>query len=76
MIKRLPEKKIPYINDDPILGIDYDWDYIFKEFKKLGVPDNVYKPVHVPVTTVKYIVSLSERATGKTTNWILVGLIM
>lgn len=76
MIKRLSEKKIPYINDDPILGIDYDWEYIFKEFKKLGVPDNVYKPVHVPVTTVKYVVSLSERSTGKTTNWLLVGLIM
>ena len=76
MIKRLPEKKIPYINDDPVLGIDYDWEYIFKEFKKLGVPDNVYKPVHVPVTLVKYILLLSERATGKTTNWLLVGLIM
>lgn len=76
MIKRLPEKKIPYINDDPILGIDYDWEYIFKEFKKLGVPDNVYKPVHVPVTLVKYILLLSERATGKTTNWLLIGLIM
>lgn len=76
MIKRLPEKKIPYINDDPILGIDYDWVYIFKEFEKLGVPDNVYSPVHVPITLVKYLILLSERATGKTTNWILIGLIM
>ncbi len=75
-IKRIPPHKLKYINDDATLGIAYDWEYIFKEYSKLGVPEGLYSPVHVPVTMVKYIVELSERATGKTTNWLLVGLIM
>ena len=33
-----PKVKIRYINNDPNLGIDYDWELIAKEYKKLGVP--------------------------------------
>jgi len=61
-------------------GIIYDWGKIFKEYrriiKKAGVKDEIYDPRTAPVLDNKYIVLMSERSTGKTTNWLLIGMIM
>lgn len=70
--------KIKYIQDKQNLGIDYDWGLIRKEYNKLGVPSGYYE---IPWKAIqdgnKYIMSLSERSTGKTTNLgLLVGLVM
>lgn len=70
--------KIKYINNKESLGIDYDWNLIRKEYNKLGVPSDYYD---IPWKAIqegnKYIMSLSERSTGKTTNLgLLVGLVM
>ena len=70
--------KIKYIQDKQNLGIDYDWGLIRKEYNKLGVPGDYYD---IPWKAIqegnKYIMSLSERSTGKTTNLgLLVGLVM
>lgn len=70
--------KIKYINNKEVLGIDYDWNLIRKEYNKLGVPSDYYD---IPWKAIqegnKYIMSLSERSTGKTTNLgLLVGLVM
>lgn len=69
-------EKIKYINDNPILGVEYNWEKILKEFNKLGIPDTVYNPTFALRQNCKYNVGVSERSTGKTTNWVLLGMVM
>ena len=63
-----------YIDDNKELGILYDWKKIFRLYKKLGCPDNVYNPTALPINQAKYFMLLSERKTGKTTNLLLLGM--
>ncbi len=67
--------KIKYINNNPKYGIDYDWKLIQKEFNKLQIPDDVFNPYKFhKIEGGKYIFDLSERDTGKTTNWLLLAM--
>lgn len=66
--------KIEYINDNPLDGIKYDYKAIRREFKKLGTPKTVYNPCHLPLETCSWLVTLSERSRGKTTNLLLMGM--
>ena len=65
-----------YINDNPEFGIQYDWKKIRKEFDKLQIPADVYDPTTAPLEKAKYFVETSERNIGKTTNWLLLGMVM
>lgn len=67
-------KKIEYINNDPQKGIKYDWKAVRKRLKALGIPHGFYNPATAPLDLVQWFVELSERATGKTTGWLLAGL--
>lgn len=67
---------ITYINNDPNAGIKYDWKLIRKEFAKLKVPSMYFTPMQCPLESVKYHVNFSARSIGKTTNWLLLGMIM
>lgn len=67
---------VKYINNKQELGIDYDWNLIKKEFNKLNIPSWVYNPTDVPLTKHKYFINMSERSAGKTTNWLLLGMVM
>lgn len=71
-----PTEKIKYIDDDMEKGILIDWKKVLKEYKKLNIPSDVYTPSHIPFTQAKYFVDCSERSIGKTTNWILLGMIL
>ena len=67
--------KIKYYKDNPEYGIVYDWKLIKKEFNKLNIPETVYNPYKFhDVHSGKYIMDLSERDTGKTTNWLLLAM--
>ena len=66
--------KVEYINDNMLDGIDYDFNLIRKEYKKLGCPKTVYNPCHLPFENAKWLITLSERARGKTTNLLLFGM--
>ena len=68
--------KIKYIGDKIELGIDYDWKAIEREYKKLEVPSLWYSPPFAALPRNKYFVGMSDRSTGKTTNWLLLGLCM
>lgn len=65
-----------YIENNEEYGIQYDFRKIKKEYEKLKIPSNTY---HIPFEYLpynKYFINLSERKTGKTTNWLLLGLVM
>ena len=69
-------KKNPYINGDPKRGLLYDWKKIRAEYKKLGCPVEYFDPTLRPIDKVKYLTVFSRRATGKTTNVLLLGMVM
>lgn len=69
-------QEIKYYDNDEKHGMIIDWNAVFREFRKLKVPKDVYDPTTVPITSAKYIQLLSERSTGKTTNWLLIGMIL
>lgn len=68
---------VKYINNDPNLGIEIDWDIVKKEFRKLKVPkefpDLFY---NVDFSKIGYYIGLSDRSRAKTTNLLLYGLIL
>ena len=67
---------IKYYDDNPNHGIIYNWDFLKKEYKKLKCPKNVYNPFAVDFTKAAYCVCMSDRSQGKTTNPLLLGLLM
>lgn len=68
---------IKYLDDNPRHGIDYDWNLIKKEFMKLKIPKGVYNPYKFhTVVGGKYIWDISERDTGKSTNWLLLAMVI
>lgn len=69
-------KKIEYINNDPQRGIKYDWKAVRKELKALGIPKEFYNPATAPLALDQWFVEMSERTVGKTTGWLLAGLIL
>ena len=69
--------KIRYYDNDPQHGIIYDWDLIEKEYNKLSRPKGAYNPFDVhTICSGRWIVDLSERNTGKSTNWLLLAMVM
>ena len=68
--------KIEYINGDPLQGVDYDFNFLRNEFKRLKCPKDVYNPCHLPFESCKWFITLSERARGKTTNLLLFGMLI
>lgn len=73
-MKRL--KKIPYIGGDPKRGINIDWNLVRREYKKLGVPPDFFDPCNSPVERCKYNIIFSMRSVGKTTEVLLMGMIL
>ena len=69
-------KNIKYINDKISYGIEYDWKLIRKNYKKLGIPPDFWNPSKLPLENHKYFVGFSERTIGKTTNVLLLGMVM
>lgn len=57
-------------------GIIYDYPTIRKEFRKLKIPTEYYNPSKCPFDKCKWFINLSDRSTGKTTNWLLFGMMM
>ena len=76
MIKR---EKIEYIDGKPELGILVDWALVRKNFNKI-VPLSIRKKYHNPLVhspeLVSYYMDLSDRDRGKTTNKLIIGLIL
>lgn len=71
-------EKIKYINNDPNNGIKYNWKKIIAEYKKLGIPPEYDYTEIVPFDNenLKWYNLNSERSVGKTTNLLLIGMVM
>ena len=70
-------RKIKYIGNDPKNGIVIDWPFIMKELRKL-IKDYVgdkYVP-DPPFDVCTWFVDNSERSVGKTTQYLLIGMLL
>lgn len=71
-------EKLKYINNDPTCGIKYNWKKILKVYKALGIPPEYDYTEIVPFDndSLKWYNLNSERSVGKTTNLLLIGMVM
>ena len=69
-------KKIKYIENDITKGIQYDYKHLNNVYDSLNIPKTVFKPPFMELENNQYIIELSDRSRGKTTNWLLFGLCM
>lgn len=71
---------IEYIDNKPLYGIRYDWELIFKTYKQLDCPDESYDPLRSlregTRAGCRWWLGMSKRKVGKTTGYLLIGLIM
>ena len=65
-----------YYGDNPANGIKTDWADIFRLYNDLGCPPHVYNPSELPINDASYFILTSERNTGKTTNLILIAMLL
>lgn len=72
-IKRIEPK---FIADNQSNGLIIDWKDIFKIYNSLGCPQTVYNPSELPIEDASWFVLTSERNTGKTTNLVLITMIL
>lgn len=60
-------------------GTIIDWKKVFSRYNKIlkgaKVTEPLYNPTTCPILEAKWFVELSERASGKTTNWLIVSMI-
>ena len=54
----------------------YDWQAVRKQYDKLGIPKDFWSPFDCPLTECSWNVVISLRKSGKTTNLLLLGLIL
>lgn len=55
--------------------ITFDYKKLRREYKKLGVLEGLFDPTDTQLENNKYFVICTERASGKTTNVLLLGLL-
>lgn len=69
-------EKIKYIDDKIENGILIDWKKVRKRCKSLGIPPEVVVPFDYPFERCPFHIIFNERSTGKTTNWLLLGMVL
>ena len=68
--------KIRYIQNKVKFGILIDWDAVRREYKKLKIPKEYHYPLKADFGRVGYVIDMSDRSRGKTTNKLIVGLLL
>lgn len=69
-------ERVKYIDNDPVKGIKYDWKKVRKAFRALNTPKGLFNPLKADPERTGYYWALSDRSRGKTTQCLLLGMIM
>lgn len=70
------QSTIAYYENKIIRGPIYDWQAVFADYKRLNVPDGLYDPTKTPLDKCGWSDIISIRSRGKTTAWLLIGMIV
>lgn len=72
-----PTETVTYIDGRERNGIKIDWKKVKKEYEKLKIPKDTYDPLeNIDITKCGYVIDLSDRSRGKTTNKLIIALIL
>ena len=80
--KKAPElpaierEPLTYYDGHPQHGYVIDWPEIFRLYNALGCPPEVFNPSTIPIEDAAWFVLTSERNTGKTTNLVLIAMLL
>ena len=66
---------IRYYDNKEEHGPIYNWREVFADYKRLKVPDEYYDPTKTPVDKCHVNNIISIRSRGKTTGWLLIGML-
>lgn len=70
-------EEIKYKDGEPQNGIIVDWKKVFKYYDMLKCPKGIYNPSkELDPESAEWFLLISTRSTGKTTNLLLVGMIL
>ena len=69
-------KNFKYIENNPELGIKIDWKKVLKVYNSLDCPKDAFCPLHINFDENGIVITLSPRSYGKTTGYLLIGLIL
>lgn len=72
----IEREELKYYDGHQQHGYVIDWKAIFKLYNQLGCPKNVYNPSELPIDDAAWFVLTSERNTGKTTNLVLISMLL
>lgn len=70
------QSTMSYYENKKIRGPIYNWREVFAEYNRLGVPEGLYDPTKTPVEKCRWNAIISIRSRGKTTAWLLIGMIV
>lgn len=71
----MKQKKFRYFENDETFGPIYDWGLLRREFRKLKTPEGLWDPTEADWEHAAYIMALSTRSGGKTTQAVLFGMV-
>lgn len=75
------QPKLKYYDNNPNRGIMVDWHFIYNEYLKIvkrvcGDAINEFYLPDLPWNSARWFFELSERSVGKTSNFIIIGLML
>lgn len=73
---KIEREKLHYYDGTPEHGHEIDWKEIFRLYNLLGCPEHVFNPSTMPINDASWFVLTSERNTGKTTNLVLIAMLI
>lgn len=73
-------ESLTYIDNKPLYGVLIDWEKVFKKYRELDCPEEAYDPTRSlregTRAGCRWWVAMSKRKAGKTTAYLLIGLIL
>lgn len=72
----IQRETLTYYDGHPQHGYIIDWPEVFRLYNALGCPPEVFNPSTLPIDAAAWFVLTSERNTGKTTNLILICMLL
>lgn len=74
---KVEAEEIKYLNGNVQDGIKVDWQKVFSYYKALKMPKGIYNPAkELDPGAAEWFILISSRSTGKTTNLLIISIIL
>lgn len=74
---KVEAEEIKYLNGNVQDGIKVDWQKVFSYYKALKMPKGIYNPAkELDPDKAEWFILISSRSTGKTTNLLIISIIL